>query len=144
MEWGWPIGPIGDPSDDWGEMQTSWGQTSSQLGETNVARMAGSRYTVILWVNENVPLVWKFIIPNVFLKITDYNLKVGWITTSAIVKNAYYLFHYDIVLQIQARWITFKHHFHDLTEWPIKPSVNHVWTFWGLTSRDWVGLGLGW
>jgi hypothetical protein len=35
----------------------------------------------------------------------DYNLKVGWITTSDSVENAY-LLHSDIILQIQVRWIT--------------------------------------
>jgi hypothetical protein len=37
--------------------------------------------------------------------VADYNLKVGWITTSDSVKNAY-LLHSDVILQIQARWIT--------------------------------------
>jgi hypothetical protein len=35
----------------------------------------------------------------------DYNLKVVWITTSDSVENAY-LLHSDVILQIQARWIT--------------------------------------
>jgi hypothetical protein len=58
--------------------------------------MGGSRYTVILRANENVGFSFK---------VADYNLKVSWITTSDSVENAY-LLHSDVILQIQARWIT--------------------------------------
>jgi hypothetical protein len=49
----------------------------------------------------------KFYNSNIFLKVADYNLRVGWTTTSDSVENAY-LLHSDVILQIQARWITIK------------------------------------
>jgi hypothetical protein len=61
--------------------------------------MGGSMYTVILRANENVPLVWNFISTH-FLKVSDYILKVGWITTSDTVETTY-LLHYDVILQIK-------------------------------------------
>jgi hypothetical protein len=48
----------------------------------------------------------KFYNANIFLKGLGLQLdKVVWITTSDSVENAY-LLHSDVILQIQARWIT--------------------------------------
>jgi hypothetical protein len=118
MEWGWLRGPVEEPAEDWGDIPMSRGQSSGQWGETKVARMGGSRYTVILRANENVPLVWNFIIQTFFLwrsRITTWRYRI---TTSDSVENAY-LLHSDAILQIEARWITSQVDLHEYEAVPI-------------------------
>jgi hypothetical protein len=68
----------------------------------------------------------------------DYNLKVVWITTSDSVENAY-LLHSDVILQIQARWITQKAHRSPHKRLAENVSRQHF----DLEIRLTVGMGLG-